>query len=68
MIDALVVHVAGKREGKPGGGYFAVNGHVDPFTESGRAAERAIVAANAFWEVQKSAVADWGSKHRRGLA
>ncbi len=32
-LDALVVHVAGTRQGKPGSGYFRVNGHRDPFGE-----------------------------------
>jgi hypothetical protein len=40
-LDALVVHVAGAREGRPGGGCFRVNGHVDPFAEQSSASAEA---------------------------
>jgi hypothetical protein len=65
-LDALVVHVAGQREGRPGGGYFRVNGHVDPFAERSGASAEAVIAAHQFWEAQKEAVRSWGVERRRG--
>lgn len=65
-LDALVVHVAGQREGRPGGGYFRVNGHVDPFAERGGASAEDVVAAHSFWEAQKEDVRAWGVQRRRG--
>lgn len=65
-LDWLVVHVAGDREGRPGGGYFRVNGHVDPFAERSNAPAEAVVAAHAFWEAQKAEVKAWGVQRRRG--
>lgn len=49
-LDSLVVHVAGGREGRPGSGYFRVNGYVDPFAERSNASAEAVLAAHAFWE------------------
>jgi len=63
-LDALVVHVAGSREGRPGAGYFRVNGQSDPFADSIASAE-AVVAASALWNQQKSKVKAWGTRHRR---
>ena len=65
-LDALVVHVAGGREGSPGGGYFRVNGHADPFAERPIASAEAVVVAHAFWESQKDEVKTWGVQRRRG--
>lgn len=62
-LDALVVHVAGAREGKPGGGYFRVNGYKDPFSE--RATAEELVAAHAFWEAEVDRCRRWGDDHRR---
>jgi hypothetical protein len=62
-LDALVVHVAGAREGKPGGGYFRVNGFKDPFGE--RATAEQVMAAYAFWEEQVRDCRRWGDDHRR---
>jgi hypothetical protein len=64
-LDSLVVHVAGAREGRPGAGYFRVNGHVDPFAEHSTASAEQIVAAHAFWETQKDEVKAWGVQRRR---
>lgn len=65
-LDSLVVHVAGGREGRPGGGYFRVNGHADPFAERSSASAEAVLAAHAFWEAQKEEVRAWGVDRRRG--
>jgi len=65
-LDALVVHVAGEREGKPGGGYFRLNGHADPFSKGSGASVEALIAAHALWERQKEEVKEWGVKRRRG--
>ena len=62
-LDALVVHVASTREGRPGGGYFRVNGFKDPFGE--RASAEQVMAAYAFWEAQVNECRRWGSLHRR---
>lgn len=62
-LDSLVVLVAGSRGGRPGKGYFTVNGVVDPFGEGGSAA--AVARAAALWEQQKSEVRTWGIAHRR---
>lgn len=67
-LDSLVVHVAGGREGRPGAGYFRVNGHVDPFAERVTASAEAVVAAHAFWEAQVELVKAWGVRQRRGRA
>jgi hypothetical protein len=64
-LDALVVHVAGAREGKPGAGYFKVNGHVDPFSATSSAKVEAVVAASSFWEGQLQEVREWGVRRRR---
>lgn len=65
-LDALVVHVAGGREGRPGGGYFKVNGHVDPFAERSNASADEVLAAHTFWESQIAEVRSWGVQRRRG--
>jgi hypothetical protein len=65
-LDSLVVHVAGGREGRPGGGYFRVNGHPDPFGEWSNASADDVVAAVGFWEAQKEEVRAWGVRRRRG--
>lgn len=62
-LDSLVVHVAGAREGKPGAGYFRVNGFKDPFGE--RASAEQTVAAFRFWEQQVTECRRWGDQHRR---
>jgi hypothetical protein len=63
-LDALVVHVAGRREGFPGGGYFRVNGQVDPLAERARADDQ--VAATRFWQAQLERCKAWGVRSRRG--
>lgn len=67
-LDSLVVHVAGGREGRPGAGYFRVNGHVDPFAERATASPEAVLPAHAFWESQVELVRAWGVRQRRGRA
>lgn len=67
-LDALVVHVAGEREGKPGAGYFRVNGHVDPFAKHSTPPVESLIAANAHWEREKEEVREWGIRRRRGRA
>ncbi|MEP6698031.1 MAG: hypothetical protein ABJA34_14320 [Pseudonocardiales bacterium] len=47
-LDALVVHVTGTREGRPGSGYFKMNGLKDPFGE--RASAEQVMTAWAHWE------------------
>lgn len=63
-LDSLVVHVAGKRTGFPGSGYFRINRQVDPLSE--RATTSQQVRATAFWEAQRVECRDWGVKSRRG--
>jgi hypothetical protein len=63
-LDALVVHVAGPREGVPSTGYFTVNGQMDPFSGTGRPED--AIRAVEFWENEKAAVYEWGIRHRRG--
>lgn len=63
-LDALVVHVAGVREGKPGGGYFTVNGVRDPFGE--RASAEQVMAAWSHWENEQHQCRAWGNQRRRG--
>jgi len=65
-LDALVVHVAGERVGKPGIGYFRVNGFKDPFGE--RATAEHLIAAYAFWEKEVDQCRRWGQSHRRERA
>lgn len=65
-LDSLVVHVAGSREGRPGPGYFRVNGQVDPFAEHSIASAEQLIAAHAFWEAQRDVVKAWGIQRRRG--
>lgn len=62
-LDALVVHVAGVREGKPGAGYFRVNGYKDPFGD--RASAEEMVAGYAHWEREVSQCKRWGDEYRR---
>jgi hypothetical protein len=64
-LDSLVVHVAGGREGRPGVGYFRVNGHIDPFAERVTAPAEAVLAAHAFWQAEVELVKAWGVRHRR---
>jgi len=63
-LDALVVHVAGRREGFPGAGYFRVNGYDDPLAE--RTKPEAQAAATVFWQAQREECRAWGTKSRRG--
>jgi len=63
-LDSIVVHVAGLREGKPGIGYFTVNGQVDPFSE--RATAKAVLRSSTFWEKQQREVRIWGTRARQG--
>jgi len=65
-LDSLVVHVAGRREGFPGMGYFRVNGHPDPLADRTRPEEQ--VAATAFWQAQRDECRAWGTRSRRGQA
>jgi hypothetical protein len=65
-LDSLVVHVAGARQGQPGGGYFRINKRPDPFSDR-TSPEQATVAAR-FWEDQKQACRLWGTRDRRGRA
>lgn len=65
-LDSLVVHVAGSREGRPGAGYFRVNGHVDPFAERSSASAEKVIAAHQCWEEQRERVKAWGIERRRG--
>ena len=44
----LIVHSQAARERRPGGGYFKVNGHADPFAERSNASAEAVVAAHTF--------------------
>jgi hypothetical protein len=62
-LDALVVHVAGTREGRPGSGYFRVNGHKDPFGE--RASAEKVMQAFTFWEGELQRCRTWGDRRRR---
>lgn len=62
-LDSLVVHVAGMRVGKPGVGYFRVNGHRDPYGE--RATAEQVMSAQKFWEEQVSECRRWGDAQRR---
>jgi hypothetical protein len=62
-LDALVVHVAGLREGHPGAGYFSVNGYVDPFGERGSAEDVAL--ASGFWVGQVNECRAWGVEYRK---
>lgn len=64
-LDALVVHVTGKRENWPGAGYFTVNGLPDPKSERRIAEEEQIKATN-FWIAEQEACKQWGTKARRG--
>lgn len=63
-LDALVVHVAGEREGLPGAGYFRVNGFRDP--RSLRTSPEEAIRATHFWEEQVRQVKEWGVRRRRG--
>jgi len=65
-LDSLIVHVAGSREGRPGAGFFRVNGHVDPFAEHSTASAKKVIEAHAFWDGQREAVKAWGIERRRG--
>ena len=65
-LDALVVRMAGDRQDRPGPGYFAVNGHADPF--SGRGDPVTAVKAQEFWEQQQREVEGWGERFRRSGA
>lgn len=65
-LDALVVHVAGPREGFPGGGYFRVNGQADPLAERTKPDDQ--VAATRFWQAQREECKEWGIRSRRGRA
>lgn len=62
-LDALVVHVAGRRQGQPGGGYFRINEQPDPFND--RTPPERAVAALRFWEVQQRECREWGTRDRR---
>lgn len=62
-LDSLVVHVAGPREGKPGAGYFKVNGYHDAFSE--RTSPERMVEAWKFWEQQVAECKRWGIAARR---
>ena len=62
-LDSLVVHVAGPREGKPGGGYFKVNGLPDAFSE--RTPPERMLQAYAFWEKEVAECRRWGTEARR---
>jgi hypothetical protein len=62
-LDSLVVHVAGAREGRPGVGYFRVNGLQDPFGE--RATAEQVMRAWSFWVDEDQQCKAWGVKHRR---
>jgi hypothetical protein len=64
-LDSLVVNVAGRLEGRPGGGYFTINGLANPFSETRVAKPAAMVKAANFWESQKQQCYDWGVQHRR---
>lgn len=64
-LDALVVNVGGPLKDKPGGGYFKVNGHANPFDSTSKAKPKAMIAAANFWEEQKQECYDWGIRHRR---
>jgi hypothetical protein len=50
-LDSLVVHAVGDRRGRPGRGYFKVNGWPDPFAE-GTSAEQ-MVASVRHWEQER---------------
>jgi hypothetical protein len=50
-LDALVVNAGGPRQGRPGRGYFVVNGWADPFHE-GASAEQ-VVASARLWEDER---------------
>ncbi|MFJ5664939.1 hypothetical protein ACIQAR_04450 [Micromonospora chalcea] len=63
-LDALVVHVAARRAGFPGAGYFRINGLADPLAE--RAKLEAVTASVRFWEEQRETCKRWGVKSRRG--
>lgn len=66
QLDALVVHVAGLREGLPGAGYFRVNGFKDP--RSLRTSPEDAVRATQHWEAEVDQVKQWGVRRRRGRA
>jgi hypothetical protein len=62
-LDALVVHVGPPREGRPGGGYFKVNGLPDPYGRGGprSRADEALM----FWGAQVDECKQWGMQSRR---
>ncbi|MFD8498420.1 hypothetical protein [Amycolatopsis sp. NPDC059657] len=64
QLDALVVHVAGSREGKPGVGYFRINKVKDPFGERPSAGQK--IEAWQLWESQQRECRAWGIRRRRG--
>ncbi len=63
-LDSLVVHVAGAREGRPGAGYFRVNGYKDPFGEYASAEK--VMEAFVFWDKERERCRAWGDQRRRG--
>src|SRR5271166_3215157 len=62
-LDALIVHVTGRREGYPGSGYFLVNNQPDPFFGGGD--PQAVIDAIEFWDGQRDRVRRWGDAYRR---
>lgn len=63
QLDSLVVHVAGPREAKPGGGYFKVNGHQDAFSD--KTPPERMMEAFSFWKRQVEECKRWGVEARR---
>jgi hypothetical protein len=63
-LDSLVVQVDGARRGYPGGGYFAVNGHEDPFSD--RTRPDLAVAALSFWQAEVRRCRDWAARRTAG--
>lgn len=64
-LDALVVNVTGSLKDKPGGGYFTINGLVNPFSVKTSVRPEAMMKAVDFWEAQIKECYDWGVEHRR---
>jgi hypothetical protein len=65
-LDALVVHVAGPRQGFPGAGFFRVNGEPDPLASKATPEEQ--VAGTRFWERAKDECRRWGRTDRQRSA
>jgi hypothetical protein len=64
-LDALVVVVAGERQGLPGSGYFRVNGLIDPAGDLRNVTTVDVNSAWDYWKAEKLQCEEWGHLHRR---